>query len=61
MIDRLEAWFLKYILRIRNPIDDSDWEPVEAEDIPWDVPLDQTVGKIHVFGVGDVPADYFRR
>jgi hypothetical protein len=24
--------------------------PVQAEDIPWDVPLDQTKPKIHILG-----------
>lgn len=57
MIDRFEAWFLKHILRIRDPMDDPNWEPIKAEEIPWDVPLDQTTGKIYILGVGEFPVE----
>ena len=53
MIDRFEVWFLKYVLRIRDPKDDPNRKPVEPEDIPWDVPLDQTTAPI--IYIGGVP------
>jgi hypothetical protein len=27
-------------------MDDPTWKPVEPEDIPWDVPLDQTTAPL---------------
>lgn len=46
MIDRFVEWCIKNILRIRDPRDDPGWKPAEPEEIPWDVPLDQTTAPI---------------
>jgi len=52
-MDRLEAWFLKYVLRIRDYKEDPNWEPVKADPPSWDVPLDQTTAPIHYLGDTD--------
>jgi hypothetical protein len=41
------------ILRI-TPYDERGYQPVQPEDIPWDVPLDQTKPPMH--RTGDTPS-----
>jgi hypothetical protein len=50
VIDRFVDWCIKNILRVRDPAADPNRKPVEPEDIPWDVPLDETKGRIYTLG-----------